>query len=40
MFVYEIIVGNVPEVFFQINKQKNEYFKVMKKIKNEGECKV
>jgi len=24
----------VPDVFFEINKQKNEYFKVMKKVKS------
>ena len=31
---------NVPNMFFEINKQKNECFKVMKKVKNDGECKV
>ena len=29
-----MLFGNVPDVFFETNEQKNEYFKVMKKVKS------
>ena len=31
---------NILDMLFEINEQKNEHFKIMKKIKNDGECKV
>ncbi len=40
LLVNILVIGNVPEVLFKINEQKNKYFKIMKKIKNDGECKV